>query len=30
MDIDSGPALDVGKPVDVATVDDGAAEQKLG
>ncbi|KAF7910375.1 hypothetical protein EAE99_011291 [Botrytis elliptica] len=28
--IDSGPALDVGKAEDVATVDDGAAEQKLG
>ncbi|KAF7929846.1 uncharacterized protein EAE97_009443 [Botrytis byssoidea] len=30
VDIDSGPALDVGKPEDVATVEDGAAEQKLG
>ncbi|KAF7882913.1 hypothetical protein EAF00_011402 [Botryotinia globosa] len=30
VDIDSGPALDVGKPEDVATVEDGAIEQKLG
>ncbi|KAF7912272.1 uncharacterized protein EAF01_001293 [Botrytis porri] len=28
--IDSGPALDVGRPEEVATVEDGAAEQKLG
>ncbi|TGO14720.1 hypothetical protein BTUL_0049g00290 [Botrytis tulipae] len=30
VDIDSGPALDVGKPEDVTTVEDGAVEQKLG